>query len=85
MTKKHYIQFASIFSRMLNKATNGSNRLLTRDDMIDCIARCADVLQSDNPAFDREKFIKACGKYEKRELSDAERFSFNCDPEAWKK
>lgn len=54
MTKKDYIAIANAFAA-LNKITKGK---AIHEQY--CIA-LANVLQADNPRFDRERFLEACG------------------------
>ena len=58
MTKKDYIKIAAILkSKRMRRTLSGEERqlmdLLTRD--------FADMLQEDNPRFDRERFLEATG------------------------
>lgn len=53
MTRKHFVMMAGII-RMGRKGEN--------DTVADNLARStADMFAKENPRFDREKFLKACG------------------------
>lgn len=52
MTKKHYIKFAALLSSF-----KGSIDETQRLRLIDEIS---DILESDNPNFDMERFLDAC-------------------------
>ena len=57
-SKKHYIAIANEFAELL-KDLEGSNTA------INAIVRLADrlacIFKADNPAFDRDRFMQACG------------------------
>lgn len=55
MTKKHYEAIARVFRRNtdLPAAAGAAVRETARE--------LADVLQADNPRFDRDRFLTACG------------------------
>lgn len=54
MTKKHYEIIADAFNITDNNKTERSYRVILAH-------RVANRLQADNPRFDREKFLSACG------------------------
>lgn len=60
MSKKDYIKFAAMIKERMPEA-----KQLIRPDsfiMLDEIARAmADIFQDDNPNFNRDRFLKACG------------------------
>lgn len=62
MTKKDYVKVAAMMKK-LRKATgvyNAEGRtLVLAKDVEDGLA---DIFAEDNPLFDRERFIKACGQ-----------------------
>lgn len=61
MTKKDYIKIADAFHRRVDLA----NALQTRAERITHLHEMAvdlcDVFEQDNEAFDRARFMKACG------------------------
>lgn len=57
MTKKYYIVMAKQYNNMLQKAENEA----IKTALIQMIHATVNVLQDDNPLFDRGKFFKACG------------------------
>ena len=60
LSKKHFEAIA----KLLNYTTHPNFRVWGVDDLCeDLIERFADYLQSQNPQFNRYKFVKACGKY----------------------
>lgn len=54
MTKKHYIQIANVLALTRPKKT-----LVCYANWYEIRERLADILASDNPRFDRQKFIDA--------------------------
>jgi hypothetical protein len=60
MTRKDYIAIAEALQRVRNSYHPGWNPNLFRacDDHAKALAK---VLESDNPRFDRETFLDACG------------------------
>jgi hypothetical protein len=64
MTKKDYIAFANklynTFENNLMHDAIGGKGADTKYHIIYCNA-VADIFAADNPRFDREKFLKACG------------------------
>ena len=57
MTKKDYEAFAKVL-----KARMQYTRTVSYDSAIaDIIEDITDIFQSDNPRFDRARFLKACG------------------------
>ncbi len=71
MTKKDYAAIAAAINNgtvMFPNAANESNAdrheafIAGANDQVKQLARrIADVMQADNPRFDRELFLKACG------------------------
>lgn len=67
MTKKHYEAIASVIASTyknakLYTAPNYKNTARERCESIEVIAvRLADYFASDNPKFDRQRFLAACG------------------------
>lgn len=61
MTRKDYIAIAAAIQR----ARSASNYRETQEAMLEmhtgCAHSIADALALDNPRFDRERFLKACG------------------------
>ena len=69
MSKKVYVQFAGLINEM-REAQNAvdKNNLQSKEYVkgsracLDTITReTCDIFSSDNPNFDRERFLKACG------------------------
>lgn len=62
MTRKDYelIAAALRMSRVGNLAGN-ENRALYNNGVDNAATNVADALASDNPRFDRERFLSACG------------------------
>lgn len=70
MTKKDYIALADAFrlarvqvgtvSQTINK-TNAKTEKAERFAIDSCVFNVATVLANDNPAFDRARFLTACG------------------------
>lgn len=65
MIKKHFIAIAAGFKRQLLQATKEAE---TRPELLssclairNCAAMFADVAASENPRFDRTRFLSACG------------------------
>lgn len=60
MTKRHYQQFANTIELLLGTIRDGFP--MTAEWALRHIAiELADICQRDNPRFDRERFMKACG------------------------
>ena len=57
MTKKDYIKLAGLIKDSTLIDTNGVRFISTAGDFIDDLC---DILEEDNPKFDRERFIAAC-------------------------
>lgn len=57
MTKKHYISIAKIISERLNNVKNLDAQL----EAANIASRLATYLQAENPNFNRERFLSACG------------------------
>ncbi len=55
MTRKVYILIAAAINRVVDDRTNDPETTLI------CCLNIADALATDNPRFDRERFLKACG------------------------
>jgi hypothetical protein len=63
ITRKHFEAIAGV-SRILNKVLIDSGELIFYSDLqlvIDMVDDMCDMCRQDNPNFDRDKFIKACG------------------------
>ena len=56
MTKKHFEAIAAIFRNTY--IDDDTDPVVAQKDMAD---RMADLFKSENPQFDREKFLTACG------------------------
>ncbi|HWV45626.1 MAG TPA: hypothetical protein VN039_06345 [Nitrospira sp.] len=63
MTRKHYIATAAMFADMMDgMSIIGSNFIAGyARAIVDAANNMADIFEADNPRFDRDKFIKACG------------------------
>jgi len=56
MTKKHYVKMAEVLRRFGNDNTK-------------LISEICKVLKKDNPRFEKEKFLKACGMGKEEDVS----------------
>ena len=59
MTRKHYIKFAGTFRHALDLSQQRD--LLVNNAVRDIADTMADICAADNPRFDRERFLAACG------------------------
>ena len=60
MTRKDYVRFAAMFKSV--HVYYLSQDKPDGEKAVEWIAnKSADIFQADNPAFDRAKFLKACG------------------------
>lgn len=57
MSRKDYVAIADVFA----KAADSTVRRTKRDVARELAEEVANVFAADNPAFDRERFLKACG------------------------
>jgi hypothetical protein len=57
-SKKHYVAIAREIAELL-KDLDGSNAAINAVALL--ASRLACVFKDDNPAFDRERFLRACG------------------------
>jgi len=57
MTKKDYIKLAKAIKDNTLTDTNGVSFISSTDGFI---GELCDILQEDNPRFDRERFLTAC-------------------------
>jgi hypothetical protein len=57
-SKKHYVAIAREIAELL-KDMEGSNAAIHAIGLL--AARLACIFKDDNPAFDRERFLRACG------------------------
>jgi hypothetical protein len=57
-SKKHYVAIAREIAELL-KDLEGSNAAINAVALL--ASRLAYVFKDDNPAFDRERFLRACG------------------------
>lgn len=63
MTRKHYIAFAKAI-RIVRDWVHAEDREARPENAVVAMAlNIADVLQADNPQFDRTRFYEACGVY----------------------
>lgn len=65
-TRKHYKAIAKITDSKTCVQILSDNPFdyLLKNQVIDALA---DMFEEDNPRFDRDKFIKACGRYPTKE------------------
>ena len=68
MSKKDYIKFAKMVqvqnTRIVhtnNTVTDGNADNLLKEQLQTLAESMADIFAEDNPNFDRERFLKACG------------------------
>lgn len=59
MTKKHYEMVAECFRWNPPRDPNGDPEVKRHHEML--ADELAEAFRSDNPNFDRERFLKACG------------------------
>lgn len=57
LSRKHYVAIASEFKTAYEDVADDGAAVV----MADFARRLAGVFAGDNPAFDRERFLKACG------------------------
>jgi hypothetical protein len=57
-SKKHYVAIAREIAELL-KDLEGSNAAINAVVLL--ASRLACIFKADNPAFDRERFLRACG------------------------
>ena len=61
MTKKDYVAIARIINTS-NRETGDKAANQARKHLLDCVANdLADIMERDNPKFDRARFLTACG------------------------
>ena len=58
MTRKDYVALAEALQRV--QPITSSSFARPRSTWYRCVDSIADVLETDNPRFDRERFVKAC-------------------------
>ena len=71
MSKKHYVQFAEMFSNHADNIKKNIELSTTHDaieyhtarlqELESTVRDSMDIFQSDNPNFDRNRFLNACG------------------------
>lgn len=59
MTRKDYIAIASALN--VESPTRTNNPMMTQESFKRIVQNIADVLQADNPRFDRKRFLQAAG------------------------
>ena len=57
MTRKDYVKFAEMFRGMFTNCINDIERIT----IIEACEQTSDIFSADNPNFDRERFLTACG------------------------
>lgn len=57
MSKKHFVRIAALISDQLQNAPDEPTRRAVRDIGLELASVCA----ATNPAFDRSRFLSACG------------------------
>ena len=60
MTKKDYIKFANMIRSQIQDA-DSERDWYARESAIRTASDAASIFKADNPRFDREQFLKACG------------------------
>ena len=58
MTRKDYVRFAAMFKSLRSQLMFLRNSGLVLENVAN---KTADIFEQDNPAFDRARFLKACG------------------------
>lgn len=72
MSKKHYVQFAEMLKKYETRIKYTNNYVNgNADDELNYLLNdikhdIADIFQSDNPNFDRNRFLTACGLSSKK-------------------
>lgn len=65
MTRQDFEKFAAVFADHLNSMDrvgyDGTEKLLIRSFLSDVALDIADVCESSNDRFDRDRFMNACG------------------------
>jgi len=57
MTRKHYAAIAKVIARSVGNSTE----MRERTAIASIVVGLADAFATDNPRFDRDKFLTACG------------------------
>ena len=65
MTKKDYKLIASAFQTNINEAVDDGHHASGRQRVYVLAQTLANTLKADNPRFDYERFLEACGVPEK--------------------
>ena len=58
MTKKHYIKIAAVFREQVEQHPITAVERMT---LYNVLRELTPILQDDNPAFDKARFMAACG------------------------
>lgn len=62
MTKKDYVLIASVFNKAMQYTADEPRAMEAVKATVEVVAdELADALEQDNPRFDRERFLTACG------------------------
>ena len=61
MTKKDYVAFANVIAVCLREAKRDPEAYTPATKVADVAMGLVNVLARDNPAFDRGRFLAACG------------------------
>ena len=61
MTKKDYIEIAKVINNHLFNDVRNDKRLLSNMVIASVVSELCTYFEKDNPNFDRERFISACG------------------------
>jgi hypothetical protein len=61
MTRKDYETIATIIDRHVDITSRSALDIITVEVLFDLARNLADSFEKDNEAFDRERFLAACG------------------------
>lgn len=61
MTRKDYIKLAAAMKEAMQETARSPRAIAWNDAVTYAAGRVADALASDNPRFDRARFLTACG------------------------
>ena len=64
MTRKDYVAIAAVLRKRVDRLPDQGTTLEQRvrlAEVLEIAYRIADVFQRDNPRFDEDRFLKACG------------------------
>lgn len=61
MTRKDYEKIARVMREYKSEANSHSDSPWRNTARVELVSRIADMLEQDNPRFDRARFLIACG------------------------